>query len=285
MGAKMFKDLIYILTYRCNKKCDFCYNRIFEKICSNEFLEEKNIDRLIEFLSNNKIKRISISGGEPAVREDLLEIIQKIHEFSDVKIFTNGLLFKKYNPDLLYEVGIRKIVYTITRENILNFKKFKSVLQLIDDARKFGIIVDGNAFLTNHYFSDKEKIILNDIRNHFDNVRWQPLVYPKDNPNFKCTVYGMNALLREKIFDDIINDNWGDISSYYIEFKRLFASKHQRKPCVFPHNVLTVNPDLSVSVCPHIKTNKYDFNTISAAILNCSFTDCLKPECLGIYSF
>ena len=83
------------LTNRCNLDCDFCFANA--KACG--FIYEPSFDdvvRMMDLLRSEKpvpAPAVQFSGGEPTMREDLVEIIQKAKEmgFPQVQIATNGV--------------------------------------------------------------------------------------------------------------------------------------------------------------------------------------------------
>ena len=82
--------LTFAITYRCNARCATC--NIWQRKSEKE-LELNEIDR---FFQKNKFSWINLTGGEPALREDLSEIIKVIQNNNPrlyFMIFTsNGLL-------------------------------------------------------------------------------------------------------------------------------------------------------------------------------------------------
>jgi uncharacterized radical SAM superfamily Fe-S cluster-containing enzyme len=83
------------LTNRCNLDCDFCFANA--RACGFEY--EPSFDdvvRMMDLLRSEKpvpAPAVQFSGGEPTMREDLVEIIQKAKEmgFPQVQIATNGV--------------------------------------------------------------------------------------------------------------------------------------------------------------------------------------------------
>jgi pyrroloquinoline quinone biosynthesis protein E len=79
------------LTYKCNMKCDFCFN-----VNSKQEGPDQDTGRVIEMLDILKehgFERIRFTGGEPLLRKDLPELIQyaKLKDFHTI-LNTNGLL-------------------------------------------------------------------------------------------------------------------------------------------------------------------------------------------------
>jgi len=85
MKKSSIKSIVLAVTYKCNLRCKMC------NIWQNQ--EVENLD--LSYFSNIKnIKYINISGGEPFLRSDLIElvkIIKKNNPKSNIIISSNGL--------------------------------------------------------------------------------------------------------------------------------------------------------------------------------------------------
>jgi len=87
------------LTNRCNLDCDFCFANA--RACG--FIYEPGFDDIVGMLTMLRSERpvptpaVQFSGGEPTMRDDLVEIIKKAKEmgFPQVQIATNGILIAK----------------------------------------------------------------------------------------------------------------------------------------------------------------------------------------------
>lgn len=275
-------ELLYKVTHRCDRNCLFCYNHVFENKIKIDVEEKTNIDFLIEFIIKNNIERVSISGGEPAVRKDLLTLVSRISQVSLIKIFTNGLLVLKYDDETIINSGISKIVLTIYDDYIYGNDCKWNILKLrIQKLREKGIIIDGNLFLDNDYLKKRDMILKNDITEVFDNIRWQPLVLPQNHYDYNKTIFGMGEGRRTEIFESVIQDDWGDVARYYKMFEKWIRMGKQPYPCTYPQKVYTVNPDLSFQVCPHISTLILPDDELECGIGE----GCLSPQCMSIYSW
>lgn len=92
------------LTYRCNNSCGHCYvARDSSKIDEYDI---DNIKRIIDKLWEIGIPHIALTGGEPTMRDDLLEIIDYGQSKGPVMgIITNG---RKFNDKEFVQEAIRK---------------------------------------------------------------------------------------------------------------------------------------------------------------------------------
>ena len=278
-------DLIYRVTFRCNKHCYFCYNDAFDKKVKFDEIEKTDINPLINFIKKNKIKRIAISGGEPTVREDLQNLIKQLNKVTTIKIFSNGNIFDKFTLEQILDLRLSKIVITIYDQDIYGNKKFDEYLDKVDLLRRNGVLIDGNMFLDADYLKKRQYVLSNKLREQFNNIRWQPLVLPTSFKEYKTTIFGMDKKLRDDIFSSVIEDNWGNVGNYYKVFSKYMENNKQPFPCLFPKCVCTVDPDLSVKICPHHNNKSYTFDEIEKVIQNFQFDNCLTSQCLSIYKF
>ena len=278
-------DLMYRVTFRCNKHCYFCYNDAFEEKVNFDEIEKKDIDDLLSFIKKNNIKRVTITGGEPSVRSDLSEIIKQLTEITTVRVFTNGNLFDVYSIDEIVKFNINKIILTLYDEDIKGNAKFDNLLNKIVEVRKRGIIVDCNAFLDINFNKKRDLILARGLLDKFDHIRFQPLALTKAFKNYKDTVFGMDSKTRKKIFAQVIQDNWGDTKIFYEAFDKWLDDGIQPYECIYPITTFTVDPDLSLKTCPHKNYPSYNFENILEACKKEDCTNCLTPECTGIYKF
>ena len=88
--------VIFNLTNRCNTKCRHCYAGYFSRDTSRE-LSTQEVKRLIQDLKDNGCLRISFSGGEPLLRQDITELIEYAQTLGlSVTLNSNGILVPKY---------------------------------------------------------------------------------------------------------------------------------------------------------------------------------------------
>ena len=87
-------DLSIITTYRCNSKCQMCY------IWKNPTIPKEEITPELLSKLPGGFDNVNVTGGEPTLRKDLMEICDVLHPKSKtLEISTNGL-----KPDLLIPI-------------------------------------------------------------------------------------------------------------------------------------------------------------------------------------
>ena len=83
------------LTQDCNYHCFFCHREGQRFLARNEMTPEE-IERLIRIASRLGIRKVKLTGGEPTVRSDILEIVRRIKpHVVDLSMTTNGSRLKE----------------------------------------------------------------------------------------------------------------------------------------------------------------------------------------------
>jgi pyruvate formate lyase activating enzyme len=84
----------------CNLDCVFCHNHRLIDPNNGDFHDIDEIKELIE-MAKRFVKCVVISGGEPTIQPDIVDVIKNIHESIDLPIFinTNGT-----NPSIIDEI-------------------------------------------------------------------------------------------------------------------------------------------------------------------------------------
>lgn len=86
-------DLAVITTYRCNSKCSMCY------VWQNPTLPKEEISLATLDKIPHGIDYLNLTGGEPTLREDLMEIVDMLYPRAmQLEISTNGLHAERLEP-------------------------------------------------------------------------------------------------------------------------------------------------------------------------------------------
>ena len=180
------------VTDRCNLRCVYCMpEEGIENISHEEILSYDEIIRICKCIANLGIKKIKITGGEPLVRKDIIDLIKEIKEIDgidEVTITTNGVLLYEM-ADQLYEAGIDAInisLDTLNRDKFLKITrrdKYENVSMAIDKLIDLGVRVKINCLaIKEHNLSEIVKIAAYSKNNNID-VRFielMPIGYGKN---------------------------------------------------------------------------------------------------------
>ena len=181
MKDKINRKIDYMrisVTDRCNLRCVYCMpEEGIENIPHEEILSYDEIIRICRCVANLGIRKIKITGGEPLVRKDIIDLIKEIKRINgidEVTITTNGVLLYDM-ADKLYEAGIDAInisLDTLDREKFINITRrdeYENVSMAIDKLIDLGIRVKINCLAIKEYnLSEIVKIAAYSKNNNID---------------------------------------------------------------------------------------------------------------------
>ena len=119
------KSLRISLTQRCDFNCFFCHQEGEHSSLNELTLEELKL--IAKIASEHGIKYIKLTGGEPLLREDILDIVREIKPFFDeISMTTNASRLKEY-ACLLKEAGLSRVNISLHSLNPIRFKEITGV--------------------------------------------------------------------------------------------------------------------------------------------------------------
>jgi cyclic pyranopterin phosphate synthase len=154
------------LTDKCNLRCVYCMPEDMTFRPRQELLQDDEIQRLVEIFARLGFKKFRLTGGEPTVRANLVEIVNGISNTPGVKtvaMTTNGLLLDRL-AEPLAQAGLSRVNISI---DTLDPTKFKTVTRWgeveevwagIEAAEKAGIEVKLNAVVVRGY-NDRQDLV------------------------------------------------------------------------------------------------------------------------------
>ncbi|HQV11954.1 MAG TPA: radical SAM protein, partial [Nitrospira sp.] len=118
------------LTKRCNLKCDHCYLDATTKAGGgSDELSTEECFRLIDQIAEvNKGCLLVITGGEPLVRPDILDIARHAVGLGFIVVFgTNGMLINDRMAKTLVEIGVMGVGISIDSLDPAKHDHFRGV--------------------------------------------------------------------------------------------------------------------------------------------------------------
>ncbi len=85
--GRRITNLRISITSRCNLNCFYCHR---EGYSSDDELSPDEISEIANAFRELGVEKLKITGGEPLIRHDILEIIEKLPEFREISMTTNG---------------------------------------------------------------------------------------------------------------------------------------------------------------------------------------------------
>jgi len=115
------------VTQKCNLRCFYCHREGQERGEYN-YVEMKpwEIERIINVVASFGIKKVKLTGGEPLMRSDIVEIVERISNIngiSEVSMTTNGIFLDELATSLK-EAGLARVNVSL---DTLNTKTYKTI--------------------------------------------------------------------------------------------------------------------------------------------------------------
>lgn len=135
--AKYFSAPFYIhlyVTERCNLQCRMC--NIWKR--KSKEMTMKEIEQCANVLRELKVPNIVVTGGEPLIRPDIVEIIGLLNDYGfSVRLQTNGILVTEEKIKSLVKAGLRDITIsldTLDKGKIDWICRSKNLFQKVENA-------------------------------------------------------------------------------------------------------------------------------------------------------
>jgi molybdenum cofactor biosynthesis protein A len=146
------------VTDRCNLRCFYCMPEDgIRYLPKKELLSFEEIERLVTIMAELGITKVRLTGGEPFVRTDIMDLIRRIksiHGIQDIHLTTNGVLtaphiseLKKLitsvnlSLDTLDKESFKKITFRDEFDTVL--ETFHSLLQHAIPVKINAVVMDG----------------------------------------------------------------------------------------------------------------------------------------------
>lgn len=124
--GRQFPYLRLSVTDVCNFSCSYCLPNGYKKSGMDVFLSVDEIRRLVQAFADMGTWKIRLTGGEPTVRPDFIEIAKTVSSVSGIRrlaMTTNGYKLQERAHDY-YQAGIRAINVSI---DSLRQETFKTI--------------------------------------------------------------------------------------------------------------------------------------------------------------
>ncbi|MEM9488190.1 MAG: GTP 3',8-cyclase MoaA [Myxococcota bacterium] len=152
--ARRIRYLRVSLTDRCNYRCTYCMpdeGMVFRP--RRDLLTFEEIERLLGVFAGLGVKRVRLTGGEPTVRANVVELVARVAAIAGIErvvMTSNGHLFPEL-AESLARAGLAEVNISI---DTLDPERFRAltrrgdldrVIAGIDAARAAGLVVKLNA--------------------------------------------------------------------------------------------------------------------------------------------
>jgi cyclic pyranopterin phosphate synthase len=151
--GRPLRDLRISVTDRCNLRCSYCmpaeiFGASHKFLPKPEILTYEEIERVARAAVSLGVRKLRITGGEPLLRADLPQLIEKLARIDgveDLSLTTNGVVLAGY-AEALREAGLDRVTISLDSLDEEVFKKMNGrraslapVLVGIDAAARAGL--------------------------------------------------------------------------------------------------------------------------------------------------
>ncbi|OCG20310.1 MULTISPECIES: GTP 3',8-cyclase MoaA [unclassified Gilliamella] len=144
---RRFQYLRLSITELCNFQCQYCLPNGYQPNKAHKFLSLSEINHVVATFTELGVRKIRLTGGEPTLRRDFMDILSIISAYPSVKelaMTTNGSRLLK-NIHHWHQAGLNAINISIDSLSPHLFKlitgqdKLKELMQCVDRALEVGI--------------------------------------------------------------------------------------------------------------------------------------------------
>lgn len=146
--GRVHRDLRVSLTDRCSLRCTYCMPFDFNKwLPSETLLKTDELVKVIKIAISQGITEVRLTGGEPLLRPDIVEIVSRINALEnppELSMTTNGVALAKIAKDLA-NAGLRRINISLDTLDWERFQRmtfrdrYDDVIEGISAARDAGL--------------------------------------------------------------------------------------------------------------------------------------------------
>ena len=142
------------LTDRCDLRCSYCMPERMQFLPRAEVLSLEEAHRLALAFIDRGVTKIRLTGGEPLVRRDMIELVRALGRrlgsgLEELTLTTNGTQLRQFAPDLA-EAGVERVNVSLDTLDRATFERrtrrdrLETVLDGIAAAREAGLKVKLN---------------------------------------------------------------------------------------------------------------------------------------------
>ncbi len=142
------------VTDRCDLRCSYCMPERMTFLPKKEVLSLEELHKLALAFIERGITKIRLTGGEPLVRRDVIELVQALGRklgdgLDELTLTTNGTRLEEFAGDL-FEAGVRRVNVSLDTmdgqlfEELSRRDRLVQVLRGIAEAKRAGLQVKIN---------------------------------------------------------------------------------------------------------------------------------------------
>ena len=152
------RDISYLrvsVTDRCDFRCTYCMSEDMTFLPKKDVLSLEELERLCNVFVKLGVKKLRLTGGEPLVRKNIMNLIRNLGhhldtgDLEELTLTTNGTQLHKYATEL-FDCGVRRVNISIDTldpkkfTEITRWGKLENVLRGIEAAANSGLKIKLN---------------------------------------------------------------------------------------------------------------------------------------------
>ncbi len=178
LKKSLIRGIDIALTYDCPAKCKKC-SAFFLKDGAREYIGRKELLNLRGALIDRDLVIINFTGGEPFLREDIVDLVKIFYSFPAlISISTSSLIFDKEKIRYLFDVGVDIFQLSLNssvpsvHDKIIGIPgAYDKVIEMAGFLRRIGIKVVFNTVATKELLrNDKDISGLFSVAEEFDGL-------------------------------------------------------------------------------------------------------------------
>ncbi|MFL0801331.1 MAG: GTP 3',8-cyclase MoaA [Agarilytica sp.] len=191
--GRRFNYLRLSVTEVCNFRCNYCLPDGFCGSKNNDELSLYEIEKLVSAFALNGTTKVRITGGEPTLRKDLVDIVRvcnTIEGIDTIAMTSNGYKIQRDLPDLV-DAGLNALNLSVDSLDAAKFNlitghnKLKRVLDGIEQAIDLGVSsVKLNAVLLREFNENEIHTFIDYVKTRPVSFRFIELMRTNDNQAF-----------------------------------------------------------------------------------------------------
>lgn len=211
--GRRFYYLRLSITDVCNFRCNYCLPDGYECDHDRDFLSLAEIKRLATGFASMGTEKIRITGGEPALRKDLPDIIQACKQTNGIKtvaITSNGFKLAEHLPTWV-DSGLDALNVSIDSFDPRQFQaitgkdKLDEILSGIDNGLSSGFTnIKINTVLMREYNAHDLNSFFNYVKDKPVSLRFIELMQTGDNKDF----YQQQHVSGQHIKNQLLANGW-----------------------------------------------------------------------------
>lgn len=253
------ESIYYSVTGKCNMKCKFCALNCGPNVSTENDMTIDSIMEMVKQIKELPVRKVVITGGEPLVRNDILEILKCFAEYignDKITLQTNGLLLShKFIVDVCPYINYLEV-------SIENFFSNRELLKKME--KIFHTCLKYRVALSFSFVVDKESLQYFGEALNFSE---------KFNAHFQYRIVSNIGRATENdlsLSDKEIVDLYIKLLDYIIAepekglnyMESLLGNLYPQRSCGAYGKVLAIHPDGEVFMCANLVNEQYSIGNI-----------------------